>query len=439
MAGRRTHAGDGVYQSEVQALIAFIGVAGQTAGTLLIALLFQFIARGRGRHEYVRYWGFAWLAYALALLVLLPYIASQTPALWATAGPPPWWATPVYALYNFCKLCFLMFLLTGLLDYAGRMTARRFLRGAVPTCVAFTALSLALSDDFLASAAWQSVLVVATMAAGYLVLQRLPPSARSYGTGFVSGVLLLNGAIWIVYFGSLVYGTTVPLADQNPLIAGLVLNSGYLDILVEMALAYGLTMILLEENRRDMLGAQRELADTNQQLQRDALFDPLTGVYNRLAFERRTGLGSAGRGFGVVVVVDLDQLKETNDTFGHDVGDRLIKALADALAGRLREMDRIYRIGGDEFVLVMPRATRDEVAARVARVIADAPPFEATSGVRRPLLASIGTAEFRGLDDLGLAFAEADRRMYEHKRSRAAHDRRPTGGADPVTPAPESD
>jgi len=411
-----------MYQSDYQALVAFIGVANQATGTLLIALLFTFIARGRGRHEYVRFWQYAWLAYAAALLVLLPYIALETPALTGHAGASRWWAQPAYALYNLGKVCFLMFLLAGLLDFTGRLPARRFLARAWPVAVAFTVVSVATSDDFLASAAWQSLMVVAAMAWGYALLRRLPPSARSYGTAFVGSTLLVNGAVWLMYFGSLVYGTTVPLTEQNPLISGIVLNSGYLDILIEMTLAYGLTMVLLEENRRDMLAAQKELADTNQRLQRDALFDPLTGCYNRRAFEQRTGLDAAGRSFGAVAVIDLDELKQVNDAFGHATGDRLIRSLAEVLRSHLREADRVYRIGGDEFVVVLPRTVQADAEARLAATIAAPPPFETGAGAVVGLRASVGAAEFTHGEQIAAALSVADARMYERKPRRRGGD-----------------
>ena len=93
-------------------------------------------------------------------------------------------------------------------------------------------------------------------------------------------------------------------------------------------------------------------------LRHEATHDTLTGLPNRRAFRRRlvremeTGNGLA------VVLCDMDNLKTVNDTHGHEAGDKALQKLAGALSSQLRRSDEAYRIGGDEFAVILPGAAR---------------------------------------------------------------------------------
>jgi diguanylate cyclase (GGDEF)-like protein len=117
-----------------------------------------------------------------------------------------------------------------------------------------------------------------------------------------------------------------------------------------------------------------------QRLEQQAYVDPLTGLLNRRALERdlRREIGRATRYRRrfTVVLADLDGLKIVNDREGHAAGDARLRALARAVETALRVGDAGYRIGGDEFVLLLPEiteATTDAVLRRVRE--AGAPPF----------------------------------------------------------------
>lgn len=116
-------------------------------------------------------------------------------------------------------------------------------------------------------------------------------------------------------------------------------------------------------------------------LEAEALTDPLTGLWNRRALERdleRELARSQRSGREVaVVVLDLDGLKDINDADGHAAGDRAITQLATAFTTQLRTIDSMYRIGGDEFVLVLPETPPHAVDALLDRVAAAAPAFSA--------------------------------------------------------------
>ena len=100
--------------------------------------------------------------------------------------------------------------------------------------------------------------------------------------------------------------------------------------------------------------AALQAADQTVRLRHEATHDTLTGLPNRRAFRRRLAREiEAGDRFALVLC-DMDNLKVLNDTLGHEAGDRALQMLASALRSRLRRSDEAYRLGGDEFGIVLP-------------------------------------------------------------------------------------
>lgn len=145
--------------------------------------------------------------------------------------------------------------------------------------------------------------------------------------------------------------------------------------------------------------------------------DPLTGVYNRLAFEAR--LERAYRGFTrgrdfAVVMIDMDRFKKLNDALGHAAGDAALIRLVQAVRPCLREVDQLGRVGGEEFALLLPDtdlAGAALVAERMRELVVESG-FE-WLGSAWPLSASFGVAAARPEDTSGEAvLARADAGLY---------------------------
>ncbi len=165
---------------------------------------------------------------------------------------------------------------------------------------------------------------------------------------------------------------------------GEILRVGTPAVLVVALLALGLLGLV---KRRHRLAIERQ-----------AVHDALTGLPNRTLFldRARQALASAARSGAqpVVMVLDLDQFKEVNDTLGHHFGDQLLVEMAERLSAVMRPGDTISRFGGDEFAVLLTAGGRD-AGGRVAQRIAAAlePPFE-LDGVSVGIEASIGIATY---------------------------------------------
>jgi diguanylate cyclase (GGDEF)-like protein/PAS domain S-box-containing protein len=147
--------------------------------------------------------------------------------------------------------------------------------------------------------------------------------------------------------------------------------------------------------------------------------DALTGLFNRAYFETEWDRFKVARFQKVgVVMCDVDGLKRANDTFGHEVGDRLLKVAAETIAAAFRKGDMVARIGGDEFVAIAPGAGDDTLAAKCARLdrsIAETP--EIVPGVKLSVSWGHCAREAEG-EDLDAVLKRADARMYERKRGK---------------------
>ena len=172
---------------------------------------------------------------------------------------------------------------------------------------------------------------------------------------------------------------------------------------------YVLAQVSDISERRAMEERLRHLAD----------HDGLTGLYNRRRFEeeleRHVSHGHRYGMRGALLLIDVDELKRVNDTGGHKLGDRVLTSVAGVLGGRLRETDVLARIGGDEFAVLLPHATRADAAA-VGQVLAEAVSAE-VSTPDGSITVSVGSAAFgEETESADEVLSAADASMYRHKR-----------------------
>ncbi|HFT6975093.1 diguanylate cyclase [Stenotrophomonas maltophilia] len=187
---------------------------------------------------------------------------------------------------------------------------------------------------------------------------------------------------------------------------------------LQLAVTWLLMMAAYALNQR--LGRLRQQRDELRQL---AETDGLTGLPNRRAGLQQLArhLERVNREGGPLVIgfLDIDLFKDINDRHGHAVGDQVLVAVARALRTAVRSQDEVVRMGGEEFLLLMPGMPREAASARLDRLrqrITEAGQALQVAGLE--VTASIGLAQWRpGEDDLAALLRRADHAMYVAKRA----------------------
>lgn len=179
----------------------------------------------------------------------------------------------------------------------------------------------------------------------------------------------------------------------------------------------------VEVLRQRMKELEREVSSLRERIQQEhgqALLDPLTGLFNRLAYDERL-LQEYTRWKRyhsplTVIIWDIDNFKIINDTYGHQAGDAVICQVAKILRSTLREADFVARYGGEEFIALLPETEMEqaiEPATKVRTLIAEQAMYY--QGRAIPVTLSAGIAQFQGDDSPEQAFRRADVALYNAK------------------------
>ena len=209
----------------------------------------------------------------------------------------------------------------------------------------------------------------------------------------------------------------------------------------------------------DVASAYVANAQAREQAQRRAdrfrtssLYDGLTGLPNRTLMQQRlehaTRRAERSHSYSGLLFIDLDQFKSVNDTYGHEVGDHLLRAVADRLSSIVRPGDTVARMYGDEFVFLCEDLHSAEeveaVAARVVRAFTQPFVLTAADGLRLTVSASVGLAYAGPGEAVSTRLiVDADKAMYQAKHlGGGSHqlidlrERRPVGRGHDAAPGP---
>ncbi|WP_095011249.1 sensor domain-containing diguanylate cyclase [Tsuneonella mangrovi] len=243
---------------------------------------------------------------------------------------------------------------------------------------------------------------------------------------FIPGVIVLLFALIAAWRrGSRVIGGFL-VAWSLPLVAGIerILRGAglyYLPSSADAFLFIGLAaqaflMAAAIATQADAVRRERDDAhDRAREMQGEALSDPLTGLYNRRDFDARQWRRS-----DILAIIDIDRFKRVNDTFGHDVGDEVLKAIARVLKGSIDSgrILRAWRLGGEEFAVAMTglsttdaAVSLNELRTRISAEIRTAAPQ-----INYAVTASAGLAGV-GEDGMRQAYRAADAALYRAKAS----------------------
>jgi diguanylate cyclase (GGDEF)-like protein len=169
-----------------------------------------------------------------------------------------------------------------------------------------------------------------------------------------------------------------------------------------------------------------DITEARERIENLAQTDALTGLYNLRMFnevwQREHSSAERDRGVYALLLIDMDKLKDINDSFGHEAGNSAITLVAQCLQRSIRTTDYAARFGGDEFAVLLPGASADVADAVVKRVRHNV--FKTTLDLRSRMIrcsVSIGVVNYpKDARDMRELLSMADRKMYRDKELRRA-------------------
>jgi diguanylate cyclase (GGDEF)-like protein len=244
------------------------------------------------------------------------------------------------------------------------------------------------------------VFVVLVLVAGGLILHAYSVLSASSGSFYA-----VEGVARIGYLSKLLFATGVLLSTA---------------LFFGMFFIYPLIRIQVREEGK-LRAMTESLSARSETLEHAALTDGLTGTQNRRYFddalrEYLQEFRRIGKPVGLMIL-DLDHFKQVNDNHGHDVGDRVLREVASCLKDMTRYHDVVARLGGEEFAVVAPNMTEDQLmkfAERIRKAISN---LAVVSGnVRLKVTSSVGIAVWNGRESADDFYRRADKMLYEAKR-----------------------
>lgn len=400
---------------------ASVGLAIQCVGIVLVALL-SMSMRDSIKSPSLKFWTCAWSCLSLALLSLFA-------GFHIVPGHKVF-----YSIYFFGEYAFGLMFFLGCRYFASSVTIeRRYYLLLIPAALLAVALPQ-FSADFNDLFMVQTTIMAGLFAASFLALRPLLRRETSPGLRIMAAALILLTIDFLHYlpvFGARkgLWGITVPAAYLQ--------YTSIFDLILEILLGFGTIMVLLEGVRSEVEATNRQLTSARDKLELMARMDPLTEALNRHAFHSllsHDADGSESEVDGCVAVIDIDNLKPINDTLGHSVGDKAIRAVARAVRSLIRADDMLFRWGGDEFLVLMFKLHEDEASRRMKSLndILEENGERWTSAPVK-ITVSAGVCGFESLKKLGQAIESADQAMYTSRQQTRNGARELATSGEPVS------
>lgn len=366
----------------------------QAGGVALTATLMSVLAL-ETRRAFARWWAVAWLLLVCGLLTLFAGAVQR-------AEHSPFVLLP-YAAFQYA---FAILLVRGLRSFVDERQTWRLEAWLALLCAAGLAAvwPLAMISPRGVYRAHALVFGALLLVAFTLAVRVRPPGPFRIGYRLTPVALAALG-VHLVGFAAVEWsghGSGLPPAARpfEPLF----------DLLLQTALGFGQVLIVMESVNADLVRTNQELAVARDRMEAQARVDPLTNALNRHAFHTLFDHPSPpAPSSGCAVVIDIDNLKQLNDTRGHAAGDEAIRAAAARIRHAIRADDLLFRWGGDEFLALLFGMSEDATRARFSALV--------DRGTGEPHL-SWGAAAFADHEEIAAAVEAADRSMYERRAGR---------------------
>lgn len=371
----------------------------QITSAIVIAIFFVVLGRSVRRVE-LRPWVSAWLANLAALLV--------TSVFWFAQPKSPATFIVLRWGYLFCKTMFVVLLALGAWN-VWRRSPNPLHRGVVVLVALYAAVSAFILNSIDRIGLVQSAIIgiLLGVSALMLLVKRVP------GSGWLTMGFTLRGILAVVE--ALAYGTRAagkPWIPSETVGIFLASHSSF-DTGAEWVIALGCVLTLYRTIQLELTQTNTDLLAAKEVLQELVDRDSLTGLANRRALPNilRESFATGAS----IVFFDLNDFKIINDSYGHQAGDDCLKRFARALQATFRPDDHVIRYAGDEFVVVAPGLSPDQLRPRLD-LLRDRLKLDRTGP---PITFSAGIAELPHEGDPEAALRAADEAMYREKASKS--------------------
>lgn len=369
--------------------------AAQITSALMIAIFFYVLGRSVRRIE-LRPWVNAWEMNLVALAVTLIFWLVQPRSLVAFIL--------LRWLYTFAKTMFVLLLVRGafqLIDW------RRV--AAIVAVVSFGGAFLLDNVNKIGVAQSAVVAIVLTIGA-----------VRARRTGWLAAGFALRALL--AYVETAAYASQlVPVAwSEKPLVAIFLASHSSFDTGAEWVIALGCVLALYRRIQEELVDSNQALIAAKDVLQELVDRDSLTGLANR-----RTLPGVLRETFdsgATILFFDLNDFKEINDSYGHQMGDECLRRFARMLQASFRPDDHVIRYAGDEFLVVAPGVEPDALTERILN-LRERLKFEQTGGPQ--IRFAVGQSYAAPKSEPEAALRAADEAMYRDKKTKTARLRVP--------------
>ncbi len=305
-----------------------------------------------------------------------------------------------YALYGVNKILFTLILFVSAIEFSGK--DRRFhfsLFSFFPALILLWVVFLFLHPVYIQIFVYGTVafLLLAGGVVCFKERKRVDLKVVSFGF-FIHGLMFLHH--FIVMF-SWFFNKKIPVYMTR---------ASFFDAISEFILALTFFVGLVIRLMGELKEANLQLERNQESLRALVDVDPLTGLKNRRVL--RSFFKSIERKNGCMAFVDVNDFKDINDNLGHSVGDKCLVEIASKLKSIFRSDDGLFRIGGDEFLIVCPGLSRDEIEKRIEKF-----KKEIRNSIKDvKLTVACGIESFDENSRMDFVLQLADRKMYEDKK-----------------------
>jgi diguanylate cyclase (GGDEF)-like protein len=373
----------------------------QFVSDAMIMAFLLVLYRSAGRAE-LKFQVMAWAANAAALGITVCY--------WLLHPEHDWMLRTMAMGYVASKTAFACLLVAGVLALSGRVVKRRRLCAALLGCLVYGAgVALAFrSIDELGMFGAAALGVVLWVAVAIVVRE------KPLGWHWLAAGIAVRAAFAVVE--ALAYLSQLLSIELLPptLVASYLAAHSSFDGAAEWMIVLGCVLAMYRIIAAELADSNREMSAAREHMRELAESDMLTGLANRRTL--MPALRATHAQGAAILFFDLDDFKDINDRYGHQMGDACLKRFANILRANFRPGDTLIRYAGDEFIVVAPAVRPESMGARIAAARAQL--GEAGDGTP-PIGFSGGLAFLDADGDIETAVAAADSAMYvEKKRKR---------------------